>query len=239
MARVETALFAMRPELERWYAETYAETVDEFAIATLQDLADRSGRVTKAIDDDPGFTEALVDFLGGSLAAEKIRDRWQERVSRYLRREAGTRIVQITGTQRDSIRRELKIGVDAGEGINELANRIDGLYGSEIIPNRAEVIARTEVIAASNLGGQEGAVAAGNAVGLQLEKQWVSLHDDRVRSAHSAYDAKEVWVDAEKPHQVTYQGRTEQLMFPGDASLGASAGNTIQCRCTQVYRTKP
>jgi uncharacterized protein with gpF-like domain len=69
-------------------------------------------------------------------------------------------------------------------------------------------------------------------------KQWLSTRDDRTRQPpgsefdHAAADGQEVGL--EEPFNVS----GESLMFPGDTSMGASAGNTIQCRCTLTYITK-
>src|SRR5690606_17616229 len=41
-------------------------------------------------------------------------------------------------------------------------------------------------------------------------------------------------VDLEEAFEVS----GEQLMFPGDSSLGASAGNLINCRCSFALQTK-
>jgi hypothetical protein len=30
----------------------------------------------------------------------------------------------------------------------------------------------------------------------------------------------------------------EQLMFPGDTSMGATARNIVNCRCTCIFRNK-
>lgn len=226
MRRVDGILDDLRVSLRRWYRDTYEAVADRFALEALEDLA---GSVRKAKQDDE-LTQALIDFLGGKLAADQVRDLWQDRVGRYLAEEAGKRIVGVTTTQRDMIRRELSAGFRAGEGTDALASRIEGLYDREIIPNRAEVIARTEVVSASNLGGHEGVAAAGEVVGLDLEKQWVSAgNDGRTRAAHLGHDQKDLWVDVGKAHEVTFEGRVEELMFPGDSSLGASPGNTINC----------
>ena len=60
-------------------------------------------------------------------------------------------------------------------------------------------------------------------------KEWVSQGDSRVRSAHLAVDSVQVLVtDA-----FTVGG--EQLMQPGDTSLGATARNIVNCRCSAHF----
>lgn len=63
-------------------------------------------------------------------------------------------------------------------------------------------------------------------------KEWVSVGDSVVRVGtfdHLAADGQRR--DMNEPFVVSGQ----QLNHPGDSSLGASAGNIINCRCSSVY----
>ena len=62
-------------------------------------------------------------------------------------------------------------------------------------------------------------------------KQWDTVGDSNVRDAHIAADGQQVPIN--EPFIVD----GESLMFPGDTSLGASAGNIINCRCSPSYNT--
>lgn len=57
----------------------------------------------------------------------------------------------INVTTMEALRRELSLGFEAGESIQQLTKRIEG-YFTENAKYRAERIARTEVISASNEG---------------------------------------------------------------------------------------
>jgi hypothetical protein len=60
-------------------------------------------------------------------------------------------------------------------------------------------------------------------------KEWVSQGDSRVRGIHLAVDSVQVLVtDA-----FTVGG--ERLMQPGDTSLGATARNIVNCRCSALF----
>jgi hypothetical protein len=139
--------------------------------------------------------------------------------------ESGKKITQITETTRNQVRLALSEGVAAGEGIDVIAKRLDALYLDKIIPYRSEVIARTEVIAASNLGSRAGA----KQTGLVLNHEWISTRDTRTRDFHAMADGETV------PMDIPYLVGGEQLMFPGDTSHGASGGNIINCRCTEGF----
>ena len=60
-------------------------------------------------------------------------------------------------------------------------------------------------------------------------KAWVTMQDDKVREWHEEADGQEQ--DPDTPFTVN----GEQLQYPGDDSLGASAGNIINCRCSVQY----
>ena len=57
----------------------------------------------------------------------------------------------INKTTLEALRRELSLGFEAGESIQQLTKRIEG-YFTENAKTRAEMVSRTETIAASNEG---------------------------------------------------------------------------------------
>jgi len=67
------------------------------------------------------------------------------------------------------------------------------------------------------------------AVTVDRRKEWHTQGDEKVRPAHVQADLQEVAAD--EPFIVD----GESLMYPGDSSLGASPGNTINCRCSAMY----
>ena len=62
--------------------------------------------------------------------------------------------------------------------------------------------------------------------GIELTREWIATKDARTRHSHGAADGQRVGVD----EPFTVGG--EKLMFPGDASMGASGRNLYNCRCT-------
>ena len=91
---------------------------------------------------------------------------------------------------------------------------------------RTERIVRTEISAASNWGSLEGI----KSTGLPHNKFWVSAFDERTRDSHIGVQ----FVDINEPFQVG----SDLMMHPGDSSLGASAGNIINCRCAVTFQLK-
>ena len=171
-------------------------------------------------------TTALVVFTGLAVETKGPADLWLEEAIAYLETHGLLRIKSafITEATRKLLTKTITEGLAAGEGIPEISKRITAEY-AEFAGQRATRIARTEVIAASNLG----ADAAATATGLPLKKTWLAAADAAVRDDHAAADGSTVKKD--EPFIVG----GEELMFPGDTSRGASAGNVINCRCTPVY----
>lgn len=86
---------------------------------------------------------------------------------------------------------------------------------------RATLIARTEVLNAGRAGQYHGDLQSGIVIG----KEWMSANQERTRLHHRAANGQVV------PFDEPFVVKNEELMFPGDYSLGASANNVIQCRC--------
>lgn len=61
-----------------------------------------------------------------------------------------------------------------------------------------------------------------------IMKTWVTKMDNRVRPAHVLAEGQKVVLD------VPFIVGGEQLMRPGDMSLGASLDNVIECRCASI-----
>lgn len=180
------------------------------------DVGDQVLKELKAVDGAPEHKGAIADFINFFAPDVLV----------YLLSMCAMKVQQISTRTVAQIRLELTDGVAQGESIPELAKRIDSLYLEQIIPNRSTVIARTEVIGASNYGSNEAASQSG----LTLNKVWLATEDSRTRPDHANADGQEVPMD--QPFNVG----GSQLMFPGDSSLGATADEIIQCRCTQYYK---
>src|SRR5260221_2126487 len=146
----------------------------------------------------------------------------------YLLSMAGTKVQQIDSTTLAQLQSELADGVQAGESIAQLSQRVDDLYAFQT-EERIQKIVSTEVVAASNYGSHEAALASD----LSLNKVWLSTNDGHTRPDHREADGQTVGMD--EPFEVG----GEQLMYPGDISLGASAKEIVYCRCTQYYESAP
>lgn len=112
--------------------------------------------------------------------------------------------------------------------------RIVGRYADRLLQRRGEDIARTEAMAAFNTARDEAyeqLVESGRVKADNVLKAWSAVGDGRTRDAHAAMSGQRRAIGA------PFQSPTgAQLMFPGDSSLGAGAGDIANCRCTSQYR---
>lgn len=122
------------------------------------------------------------------------------------------------------ITKQVASGIIQGESVGMIATRL-----LNHIPNMNRIMAvrnaRTAITAAQN-GGRQQSFEFGAQMGLSPRKRWVATKDNRTRHSHGMLDGQTV--DYNKPFE--YGG--EQLMFPGDTSLGASPAMIYNCRCT-------
>lgn len=207
---VERALKKSEPQWAKFYVRTYSQVGMDFAASVTAGLDE--ALVGKAIQN-------AIERRSSTARAE-----WAKRISEYVAREAGKKIVGISRTSRDRIAARLAAGLAAGDGIDQLAASVRELAGG--LQGRANTIARTEVISSSNLGSD----AAARSYGIPLRKGWLAVIDGRERETHAEASDTEV-VSLDEPFKVG----DSLLMFPGDTSLGAEPKETINCRCTQIY----
>jgi HK97 family phage portal protein len=95
-------------------------------------------------------------------------------VVKWIKKRCGTLIKGISDTTLDKLKITLTEGIEAGESIPKLASRISAVY-EEAKGTRAEKIARTETIAASN----QGALQAYKQSGVVEKKEFYCAIDER------------------------------------------------------------
>ncbi len=173
-----------------------------------------------------GIRQSLTELLG--LKAEQLKEK-AEQVKRLpaLKGKLVISTSNISGVNKVTQRQvasQLKLGLDAGEGLNDLTKRIQTVLGS----NRARAlrIARTQTGGAVSSGRHFGMKAAG----VEL-KTWLTSGDLEVRDAHKTASEKYAeGITLDLPFMVD----NEPLMYPGDPS--GSAANIINCRCLELAK---
>ena len=149
--------------------------------------------------------------------------------SQWYNQTSSQKITAIDAATRIRIRADLYTGLQEGTSVQHLARDLRASYMFSRI--RANRIARTEIIAASNSATHFGLSTHTNAKA--LEREWIATLDARTRSTHQygagAGGQKRKWG---KPYNVGHS----ELMFPGDTALGASAAEVVNCRCTEGFK---
>lgn len=141
-----------------------------------------------------------------------------------LLNHATNRMVGIGNDLWLNIQQSLVEGTQAGDGIPELAARVR--EAALLTEPRSRVVARTEVIAASN----GASIAQARTAGVPLEKTWLATPDARTRLSHVEADGQTVPLN--EPFMVG-DPIAYPLDFPGDPSGPAS--EVINCRCTPIF----
>jgi len=173
-----------------------------------------------------GIRQSLSEVLG--LSGDKLKEKVEQaKLSPYLRGKLIVSTQKISGVNKVTqqlVARQLKAGLEAGEGLNDLTNRIKTVLGS----NRARAlrIARTQTAGAVGSGRHTGMKSAG----IEL-KSWLTAGDETVRSSHR--QAGEKYADGIALN-LPFIVAGENLMYPGDPA--GSAANIINCRCVEIAK---
>jgi hypothetical protein len=173
-------------------------------------------------------TDGAVEQIAGmrDVAVEVITEAdpyvLDQRKTQHLA-SARDRFYRLGDETWEAARSELLEGFSAGEGIDPLRRRIEDV--TELTKARAEALARTEVISASNAGATAQVEAMGDAA--PPFRQWMATNDTRTRPTHRAADGQVV------PRETPFSVGASSLEFPGDPS--GPAGEVINCRCTILF----
>ncbi len=156
------------------------------------------------------------------LAVMRYRELLERGSAEALQRELRDRRFDPT------VRRAIRTGVPLTQ---EQVDRMVERYAQRYLRFRAEVIARTEALAAVHSGNHElylQAVADGTMDLDDVLRTWVDSGDGRVRSSHANLNGMKRRLDE------TFPGAAGPLRFPGDPL--AAAEERIQCRCAVTTR---
>jgi HK97 family phage portal protein len=192
---------------ETLFKAIYTGVMEDFGERTIRGLKSDGLMEVKA-EEEP---EELEPFSFSIWLTEALA---------FVASTVAEKVSQVTETTKNQIKEAVSIGLQEGESIEEIAERIDALYLDHIIPDRSVTIARTETLSASNAGSRY----AAKATGLPLRKEWIATRDKRTRPSHRLLDGQIKMMD---------ERYSNGLMFPGDPTGPPS--EVIQCRCAEGY----
>jgi hypothetical protein len=169
---------------------------------------------------------SIILAMADRFQTVKVKQDYEQVVRNYLRDTATNRIIGISTTTQNLLRRTL---LEADQEINprQAAKLIEERVGGAFGRRRAATIARTETHAAASYANHEVA----KDLGVPMRKQWVATNDDRSRTWHSSVNGQTV--DLDEDFIVPYKGVEYRMKHTGDPNGGAH--NTINCRCVTIY----
>jgi len=149
------------------------------------------------------------------------------RAVQAIKNRAAAAVTNIDATTRDEIARIITQGMEEGYNYQKVARQIVAKYDEfgvgkpqAHIRNRAELIAVTEAAEAYETGNRL-VIDEMTAVGLEMEKSWSTVGDDRV-SDGCRTNGQVGWIPVDEPFP---SGHQHAPRFPG-------------CRCATLYRRR-
>lgn len=111
--------------------------------------------------------------------------------------------------------------------IPSISRMIAKKIGGNNAKSRAMTIARTETHKAANVSQFTRAEMAATDSGLDVQIEWISTNDGRVRDSHRSVNGKII------PMGESFNVNGSKMKYPSDPSGGAA--NVINCRCVLGY----
>lgn len=231
-----------RAFLKRLDAARVRQLVSESSrLREADDLPDWEQHFDEAANETRGFfEEALQRWIGAALGAGYRSgsgplqlgisfELANPRAAAYAGERAAALVTQIDDVTREQLRKLITQAVRDGASYQELAGQIREHYAGMHTPKpQLHIKDRAEMIAIQELGEayEQGNYAAGESLmraGVELEKYWLTVGDDRVSQEICAENQAQGWI----PFRAEYQsGHLRPLGHVG-------------CRCTQLTRRKP
>lgn len=163
--------------------------------------------------------------------AEDPSGMWETEIARYAQNRAGENIVSVTGSLKDELVKILRSNMDVADavGVEKLTQQVFRDYG-KIAEWMVRRIAQTETM----IGLAEAGAIAADTLDVGFTKTWAVSGLGNTRDSHLAMDGIEVDQD-----DLFFVGDEQAAMrWPHDDSLGAPAGEIINCACDVIRRPK-
>ena len=229
LERYEELSFSKRLELENQFKR--AGRIDEI-------LSDLSGKTTQSVTDY-ARDELQLGYNGVWYAiegAENVQLDFGMLPERYINelvtkkvdgKNFSTRLYQYRKELADRTTTALLSAAANGEGYRKVAKQIGEL--TEANYKQALRIARTEGGRVQSTAKQK-AYEEAEAIGVELEKQWMSTLDKKTRSSHQSLDGQVVGVDDDFVSENGHKAKGPRLFNV--------ASEDINCRCTTITNVK-
>ena len=195
--------------------ESIRRTLDAIARKSQPQLADAYAGTLRAAANE------TIETVGFDLSFNVQNPR----IGLWVGKKVLRLSTDVNDTTEEHLKEAIRDGLNAGEDYDQMEARVRASMADEMAPShRPATIARTEGIDAANFG----AVETYKQSGVVKRQQWLATGDDRTREAHAEVNGQVRELDA--PFIVD----GEELRWPGDSGLDASAENVCNCRCTVI-----
>lgn len=208
---IDSILFA-KSEAGKEYAE---EVGPQYPLVMIA-----AGFAAANLINDAGVPVMVVPELGGAAGAF-VFDLDTPEVTRFIGDRLKLIADDISDTTIKKLRLSLQRGIDAGESIPQLRNRIESIYAEAIGP-RSTMIARTETISSYSEASTQTYIQSG----VVSKVEWIATRDNRVRDDHLGLDGVETDIANGQTQWTFADGVTTR--GPG---LSGVAHQDINCRC--------
>jgi uncharacterized protein with gpF-like domain len=163
-------------------------------------------------------------------------EEWNQSISDYLNQYLLNRaVIPVTESTKKQILRILLQGQAEGWGIDRIIQELESEETQELTRFRARRIVRTELSISANFADK----MVQDSVPFEVEKIWISVHDNRTRDSHVKMDG--VTVDGDADFHVPIIKKRVQVgidLMSGPGDPEATAANVINCRCTRALIPK-
>ena len=226
--RYEKQIYAaLKKQLQPYLdaVEQAPANINQFDLISPAPLADvlESLYVTAGV----AYAEAMYNAIQPPKKAtkEQLRAGWRDFMRRFSVTNLTGVLIDINKTSKDTIERIVSNGLRDGKGIPDIARSIEQSVAG-IFTNRAKLIARTEMVKATNTAAMESSKTSD----FMYEKKWIPATDNRTREDHLSMINKP-YIPFDQPFIV---GGYE-MDRPGDGTT-APASQICNCRCKVVFR---
>ncbi len=182
--------------------------------------------------DRKDFFDDLMSIIGVNVPEGEFIRLWRDVSREWLSINILTKINNIAQTTQRAIAKVVESAINEGGSIEQISREIRQQSQGEVNRHRSVVIARTETISAMNKGRR----LSMHTSNLLWNKKWIDSPDERTRLSHRLIAQEDYRPLDNEYWLVTREGSLEPADCPGDPRL--SAGNIINCRCTEVYEVQ-
>ena len=216
-------LISAFPKMKQYFTESAASDFD--------DVFDRAIKVTVLNGEEifeAGLTRGITqgfEYMADEIGMAQAFELDHPAAVKWSQKNAAVHVTEVNGTTKETIRGIVTTGIDKGLGYDTVARRITKRFSEFAIgkpqlhiESRAHLVAVTENAMAYENGGRM-LVDEIQATGIDMEKSWHTVGDDRV-SAGCRDNADAGWIPAGDGFP---SGEQNPPRFPG-------------CRCNTHYR---